>query len=224
MKKQRIHVLTIVLIVAIVLAMIAALFVVHRVWGYVPILGAKIADSKLQNYTGTASLYTRYDFHNGIYTVVDGSDISYHYNLKHDTLFDGLLNEEVNTSANAVWRDFVAYQPESIICPDSVYLWTEVDASNFATKYQKIYLGIVYCEEAISEDQIAKWCEDAIQYLDADNSITSCQVWFATKEAFYEVIIPFSKDVINTDKIKEHLEKQVNLPLDYIVWRDRNKH
>lgn len=221
-KKTRKH--GYIFLLLIVLAMIAALFALYHFGGYVPILGAKLADSKFQKYTGNASLHTQYDFYNGIYTVVDGSDISYHYNLKHDTLFDELLNEEVNTSINAVWRNFVEYQPENIICPDSVYLWTEIDASDFTTKYQKVYLGTIYYGEAISEDQIALWCEDAIQYLDTDNSITSCQVWFATKEAFYEVIVPFSKDAINAGKIKEHLEKQENLPLDYIEWRDQNKH
>lgn len=208
----------------LLLAMIAALFAAYHFGGYVPILGAMIADSKLQEYTGNASLHTQYDFYDGIYTAVDGSDISYHYNLKHDTLFDELLNEEVNTFANEVWRSFAEDQPGKMICPDSVYLWTEVDASDFATKYQRVYIGTTYYGEAISEDQIAKWCEDAIQYLDADHSITSCQVWFATEEAYYEVMIPFGKDAVNADKIKEHLEKQENLPLDYIGWRDQNKH
>jgi len=201
--------------------------------GYCPIIGNKIAEKKLAEYTNTQMqnpqpIKTQFDWYNVKYVcdLNNGSTLSYW--LQHNTIQDEAVSVQVNLEADMDYNSVVGQFPSNLELPNSITVWTTMNADDYTIKSQRLYLLGIYNTENLTEEESQKMpasiAQDFIDLMGSEYNFTGIQLIYADNNGMYEIAIPADtfeplgdqELLYNTRKFSEE-----KLPLDYLEWLEQ---
>lgn len=202
--------------------------------GYIPFVGKVIAEKKLEAYAGlrldrTDPVKVKYDWYNGIYYCSSYSEPALRYQLRNNTIFDGNVNEKVNTKTEELYKSITAEFPSNIEFPKSIFAWTTMNADDYDVLAQRIYLLEVYNTADLTEEESqtmpARIGLDFISYLGEDYNITCIQLIYGDRNGMYEIAI--SSDTFKALEYEQMVKATKErtgreLPESYYNWIEEN--
>lgn len=220
MKKKRIIILAVFLLLLNIVSI--GLYLTS---GYVPILGAQIANRKLSSYIGE-SVRTHYEWtHSNNYstTLADGTTVR--YDLDSNTLFDPKLSNDFKRIANIRYSEIMDDFPVFMEFPESLEVNTWIDADHYNPKIQSFDLRVIYNPVRLSALESAgmpaKLAMDLMDYMGSDYNVTSIHLIYADQNGMYTCTASFeSYDAIDYKALVESTIKlaEEQLPEDYKEW------
>lgn len=201
---------------------------------YVPIAGILIARHRLSGYVrtqmpGALIENVRYEwYYSGYFADLD-NDGTLNYSLRQNTIYDGALSESIEQAAQQDYRRAVAgqFSPE-LTLPDSIMVWTLLNADDYTKKAQRLYMLGIYSTADLTEEESqkapAQIAQKIISLMGTDYHFTGIQLIYADKNGLYEIAV--NADTFNPlteQQLLRHTEKRVEdqLPEDYLEWRAR---
>ncbi len=201
---------------------------------YVPIAGILIARHRLSGYVrtqmpGALIENVRYEwYYSGYFADLD-NDGTLNYSLRQNTIYDGALSESIEQAAQQDYRRAVAgqFSPE-LTLPDSITVWTLLNADDYTKKAQRLYVLGIYSTADLTEEESqkapAQIAQKIIGLMGTDYHFTGIQLIYADKNGLYEIAV--NADTFNPlteQRLLRHTEKRAEdqLPEDYLEWRAR---
>ncbi|HKM39488.1 MAG TPA: hypothetical protein VJ036_04380 [bacterium] len=203
----------------------------HKI-GYCPFLGKIIAKNKLTAYAQIQGwdrdqVQVQYDWYNGSYVGSFG-DRQLSYKLQNNAIYD----EEANTRENAALEELYApirdQFPNTVTFPEHAFLWSMVNADDYTSRAQRLYLLGVYNTAAMTADESTKMpAAIAMEFIVGmgDNfNITGIQLIYADRNGMYDIEIrgdtfqPLEYEQLLAATKKRPEER---LPESYREWRQR---
>ncbi|MBK5263407.1 MAG: hypothetical protein JJE17_12705 [Peptostreptococcaceae bacterium] len=217
-------------VIILIFGTLAAYF--YRI-GYFPIIGNKIAEKKLAEYTNTQMqnpqpIKTQFDWYNGRYVcdLNNGSTLS--YRLQHNTIHDEAVSVQVNLEADMDYNSVVGQFPANLELPNSITVWTTMNADDYTIKSQRLYLSGIYNTEKLTEEESQKMptsiAQDFIDLMGSEYNFTGIQLIYADNNGMYEIAIPADTfEPLGDQELLYHTRKfsEEKLPLDYLEWLEQ---
>lgn len=202
--------------------------------GYVPFAGKIIAKHKIEDYAKyrygkTDSITIEYDWYNSIYVCSSCNSPVLKYKIQNNTIFDGNLNDEVNSNIVDIYKDISGKFSQNISFPKSIFTWTTINANDYDILAQRLYLLGIYNTDDLSEDESKKvpaWiASEFISYLGSDYNITGIQLIYADRNGMYEIVI--SADTfkqLEYDQMLKATKERTGRELseNYFKWLEEN--
>lgn len=171
----------------------------------------------------------KYDWYNDRYNATNNLGFALDYRRQNKTIHDGNLSQKENEKASKAYKDLVINSGENLVFPIDITVWTEISASNYDIKTQRLYLLGIYNSEDISEkDSISRATNivmDTIKGLGEDYNFTGIQAIYFDKNGMFEISFPAdSFKAIDTKKLlsKTKQKGKSEYPETYINWLKEN--
>ena len=212
-----------------IVSIVVLLSVLFRL-GYIPVLGNIIAEKKISNYANTQITKSKFDWKNSRYvsTLENGYNLS--YKLQHNTIHDEQMSNEVNIVALNDYQSIIEKLPSNLEFPESISVWTSINADDYTKKAQRLYLLGIYNTDSLSEEESLKIpaniAQNIIELMGKEYNFTGIQLIYADKNGIYEISIPANTfDAIEYEKLLENTKKysEQKLPLDYLEWLKKHR-
>ena len=212
-----------------IVSIVVLLSVLFRL-GYIPVLGNIIAEKKISNYANTQITNSKFDWKNSRYvsTLENGYNLS--YKLQHNTIHDEQMSTEVNNVALNDYQSIIEKLPSNLEFPESISVWTSINADDYTKKAQRLYLLGIYNTDSLSEEESLKIpaniAQNIIELMGKEYNFTGIQLIYADKNGIYEISIPANTfDAIEYEKLLENTKKysEQKLPLDYLEWLKKHR-
>ena len=212
-----------------IVSIVVLLSVLFRL-GYIPVLGNIIAEKKISNYANTQITNSKFDWKNSRYvsTLENGYNLS--YKLQHNTIHDEQMSTEVNNVALNDYQSIIEKLPSNLEFPESISVWTSINADDYTKKAQRLYLLGIYNTYSLSEEESLKIpaniAQNIISLMGKEYNFTGIQLIYADKNGIYEISIPANTfDAIEYEKLLENTKKysEQKLPLDYLEWLKKHR-
>ncbi len=201
---------------------------------YVPIAGILIARHRLSAYVrtqmpGVSIENVRHDWYNSGYFANLDNDGTLNYSLWQNTIYDGALSESIGRAAQQDYRRAVIgqFSPE-LTLPDSIMVWTLLNADDYTKKAQRLYVLSVYSTADLTEEESqkapAQIAKKIIDLMGVDYHFTGIQFIYADKNGMYEIAVNADTfDPLTEQQLQIHTQKrgEDQLPEDYLEWRAR---
>ena len=202
--------------------------------GYIPFVGRFIAEKKLEAYASarldrTDPVRVKYDWYNGIYYCSSYKQPVLRYQLRNNTIFDGDINEKVNTKTEELYKSITDEFPSNIEFPKAIFAWTTISADDYEVLAQRLYLLEVYNTADLmreeSREMPARIGLDFISCLGDDYYITGIQLIYGDRNGMYEIAI--SPDTFKALEYKQMIKATKErtgreLPESYFKWMEKN--
>jgi hypothetical protein len=224
MKTKTKKVLLIVIVTAVIMSGVS-----HFLFGYIPVVGYLIANSKLTNYVGSfvSAKYSFFPYGDGYYAMLDNGT-AVKYDLRQNIIFDSKLSRMYQHKADQHFDKIRDTLYTRGIFPEKVYVGTWVDADNHEKIFHRIELLSVFNDELLDETQSfhmpAKIAQDLIQAMGSDYNFRSVHVIYGDLNGMYECIVKFDRDTNLTEQVLVNATTKLlesELPEDYFQWLDQ---
>ncbi len=202
--------------------------------GYLPFVGKVIAEKKLSAYIDNTQMQiarpinVKHDWYNSRY-VCGNHPINLSYYLQNNSIHDGIENEQINSRLIEDYKEIANRFPSNITLPEHIMIWSTINADDYDTKAQRLYILEVYNTEDISENESmempAKIAAEFIGYLDETYNITGIQLIYGDKNGMYDIEIRAdSYRTLDYEKLLNFTKKRTEkeLPLSYYEWLENN--
>lgn len=212
------------ILIGISVVCVVICFLICSLFGYLPIFGRYIAETKLNAYTND-KLSVQYNFLDNIYIATDSTGSQLRYDLRANTIYDESHNIDIETQANEKYQ-LIVTSPlyDTAKYPSNISVWVQMDAKDTSVEYIKLYLMTVFDSANLSEEDSIRRMLDIVENIceTINLNITAIQFMYANYDGMYELTCDFgNKSVLQSD-LKNYIRKidDKELPLDYIEWRE----
>ena len=217
------------------LIVVAALVIISGItqflFGYIPVVGRFIANSKLSNYVGSSvkAKYSFFPYGDGYYAMLENG-IAVKYDLRQNIIFDSGLSNAYQQKADQRFENIRDTLYTNGVFPKKVYVRTWVDADNHDKIYHRIDLLSVFSDQELDEIQSfhmpAKIAQDLIKSMGTDYNFHSIHVTYGDLNGMYECIVKFKRDITLTEDVLITATSKLidsEVPEDYLKWLDQQQ-
>jgi len=211
------------------LVLVAVVLFFSRI-GYCPFVGKIKAEKKLAAYIleqgyRADSLKVQYNLYDDMYTCrLDENLLG--YRLQNNSIHDEKVNVQLNERLMKAHKDIIGQFPANLIFPEQIFMWSTVNADNYAQTAERLYLLGVYNTADLSDGESEKMpaaiATDFIAHMGDKYNITGIQLIYADKNGMYDIEIradtfqPLEYEQMLA-ATKKRPEKE--LPENYLEWR-----
>lgn len=217
---------TSVLLVIITTIIVVACFVICAIIGYFPIIGQRIAESKLSDYTNS-KVSARYNILNNVYVAEDAEGNQLQYDLRAGTIYAEVHNREVESLVNEEFQNYLKTSlMDTVECSEHLSVWVQMEAGDISKEYIKLYIMTVFDPMHMNDEAATSRMRDMVDQFckSVDLNITAIQFVYANYDGMYEMKCDFGKESVLQKDLSNYILKvdSSELPLDYIEWKGSN--
>ena len=224
MKTKTKRILSIVIVTTVIMSGVS-----QFLFGYIPVIGYIIANSKLTNYVGSfvSAKYSFFPYGDGYYAMLNNGT-AVKYDLRQNIIFDSELSNVYQQKADLRFDEVRATLYTGGVFPEKIYVGTWVDADDHSEIFHRIDLLSVFNDELLDESESfhmpSKIAQDLIKAMGSDYNFRSVHVIYGDLNGMYECIVKFNKDISLTDEVLVKATTKLlesELPEDYFQWLDQ---